>query len=541
MLRISTFFAVAFAIAGCDSFSTARVEADNSSSVPAGTGVNTPCVPQIYCRDADMDTYGDPNDCVMSCKIISGYAGNNMDCNDDPKSGGAIHPGVSESCDGVDNDCRGGVDDSATMKWYFDNDGDGRGNPASELSGSCNGLAKKYVANGDDCNDNDAEIFLGNPENAYTCDGKDNNCNGKTDEGVKSLLHADVDGDGHGSPDPLKFVFACGPSANVVVSNDDCDDADKNNFPGNLEVCDSKDNNCNLKIDDGDIQKTYYKDEDGDGYGTSEKPVQDCKLPVGATTSSNDCNDDPKTGKDVHPGVVEVCDEVDNNCNSVTDEGVQTPWHWDADGDGFANPNSKITLACSAPPGMALGLGALADCDDTDSTVYPGAPEVCDGKDNACAGLPMPPKEPDALCGDKNQFTNDFCLGTQGCVHEKQKFLMTCSNPGKFKASDGYTCGLVYYFGNALIDKTIVPIFEKEAASPLMEDVCIQLWNGKTLHVSAFVQLDFDPKFIWIESAFVKLIDSFTNKEILKTTPGNVILGETIEFDLTAADISACQ
>ncbi|HSK14146.1 MAG TPA: MopE-related protein, partial [Phnomibacter sp.] len=63
---------------------------------------------------------------------------------------------------------------------------------------------------------------------------------------------------------------------------------------------------------------------------------------------------------------------------------VATPvvYYLDNDGDGFGNNNVTQT-ACVAPVGYVLQGG---DCDDTDNTVYPGAPELCDGKDNNCNG-----------------------------------------------------------------------------------------------------------------------------------------------------------
>lgn len=528
------FFAVALAIAGCES-GGGVFPAGNDFEGGSTDPTPTPCVQQTFYADGDKDSFGNPAQPYVACKDAPppGHVQNMNDCNDSAPS---VHPGASEQCDKVDNDCNKQVDDT-TKSWFYDDDGDGYGNPASELPGACNGFAKKYVANGDDCNDNDASV---NPGAKEICEGIDSNCDGNTDKDIESAFFKDVDLDGRG--DLNKPIKACKPDKGIAVSSDDCDDADAKRFPGNPEVCDGIDNDCNKLVDDGDkVKKTFFKDDDGDGYGAPDKLVYACDVPVGATTTNTDCNDVPVTGKEIHPGAKEVCDDVDNNCAGGTDEDVKAAWRYDSDGDGFADPNSKITLACAPPPGMALGLGALADCNDADPTVYPGAPELCDGKDNACVGLLFPPKEPDALCGDKNQFTKDMCLGAQGCVHEKQKLLMTCSNPEKLKASDGYTCGLVYYFGDALSDKSIVPVYEKEAASPFMEDVCIQLWNGKTLHVSAFVQLDFDPKFFWIESTFAKLVDSFTNKEVVKSTPGNVVLGETIEFDLTAADIPACK
>lgn len=54
------------------------------------------------------------------------------------------------------------------------------------------------------------------------------------------------------------------------------------------------------------------------------------------------------------------------------------PWYADADGDGHGDPLVSTT-ACVAPAGT-VGVGD--DPDDTDPTVYPGAPDVCDGVDN---------------------------------------------------------------------------------------------------------------------------------------------------------------
>jgi hypothetical protein len=75
-----------------------------------------------------------------------------------------------------------------------------------------------------------------------------------------------------------------------------------------------------------------------------------------ATCGGTDCNDGNNT---VFPGATELCDGLDNNCDSVlpADE-------LDNDGDLF--------LTCDG------------DCDDNDPTVHDGATELCDGLDNDC-------------------------------------------------------------------------------------------------------------------------------------------------------------
>jgi len=66
------------------------------------------------------------------------------------------------------------------------------------------------------------------------------------------------------------------------------------------------------------------------------------------------------------------CWDYGDCCSDVCEEcGICSPNCVDADSDGyFTNPR----------------CGTAVDCDDSDSTVYPGASELCDGKDNQCPG-----------------------------------------------------------------------------------------------------------------------------------------------------------
>ena len=182
---------------------------------------------------------------------------------------------------------------------------------------------------------------------------------------------------------PYDGCYNCVPEidadGDTWYDGEDCDDADANNYPGNLEVCDGQDNDCDVQIDEGfDVDLDGFANcmGDCDDYNASIYPGavelcdgydNDCNGLVddghdvdgdGWTTCMGDCDDLIAT---VYPGALEHCNGLDDDCNGVIDEGH------DLDADGWAT--------------------CMGDCDDSNDSVYPGAVEVCDGYDNDCNGL----------------------------------------------------------------------------------------------------------------------------------------------------------
>jgi hypothetical protein len=139
---------------------------------------------------------------------------------------------------------------------------------------------------------------------------------------------------------------------------------------------------------DGEIgaPAVWFVDGDGDGFGGSES-VEACEPPSGAVEQGGDCDDADSA---VHPQAEEVCDGADNDCDALVDDDDDglvggDDWYPDSDGDGFGDSSVDPVQACEQPADHT-GVDDATDCDDDDSSVYPGAPEYCDEIDHDCDG-----------------------------------------------------------------------------------------------------------------------------------------------------------
>ena len=277
------------------------------------------------------------------------------DCDD---ADGNRFPGNPEVCD------REGHDEDCDLDTFGERDVDRDGFFDATC---CNpGADGGEPLCGNDCNDARRNVNL---EAAEACDGVDNDCDGMIDEGVLVAGFVDADRDGFGDPDmPMD---ACPGTTGFVVAGgeDDCDDANVAVNPGQPEICDGIDNDCDPETDDADaVPVTWYRDADGDGFGSELSGTRtSCEPLEGHSLLNTDCNDAVAS---ISPAAAERCDAIDNDCNGVADFRIGPGDFEDDDGDGL------VDIACGAPRGV--------DCDDLDPDAGPGTTESCDGRDNDC-------------------------------------------------------------------------------------------------------------------------------------------------------------
>ena len=156
----------------------------------------------------------------------------------------------------------------------------------------------------------------------------------------------------------------------------DCNDLDSATNPGATEICeDGIDNNCD-DVDDT-CEATYYLDSDDDGYGDLNFPLDALTKPTGYVSDSTDCNDSDAT---INPAATEICEDgTDNNCDNV-DDVCPTTYYADSDDDGYGDPTLPLN-ALTKPTGY---VEDSTDCNDNDPSINPAATEICDDIDNNC-------------------------------------------------------------------------------------------------------------------------------------------------------------
>ncbi len=368
-----------------------------------------------YYLDSDNDGYGDRGSPLYVPNMASppiGYVADSTDCDDTDAD---IFKNAPEICDGKDNDCN-----PETI--------DGSGETPSitcEDHGVCYGVTPT-------CGGSEGWVCDYGPDyepEELSCDGKDNDCDGETDENVTVTGYYDADDDGYGDISNPYTGWDCTLPPGYVENADDCDDSNPNINPGGQEICNGLDDDCNQSIDDdmapcfgphtfwscdsgngtcsflgcepgyfdcnGNLidgcetsaseLTTYYQDNDGDEYGNDNFIIQDCSGSYypGYVTFGGDCDD---SDADVNPGAAEVCNSIDDDCDQEIDEPDAidaSTWYADNDSDTYGNPNVAIQ-SCTQEAGW---VSDNTDCNDSDYSVNPGAPELCNGIDENCNGL----------------------------------------------------------------------------------------------------------------------------------------------------------
>jgi len=255
------------------------------------------------------------------------------DCDD---TNAAIHPGATELCDGVDNNCANGEADApGGATYYLDADGDGFGNANALPNLSCN-PPPGYVLEAGDCNDQDPNIHP-RPEELL-CDGKDDNCDGYVDNA------------------PFDVGTTCRTAQN-------CDGAKRCTADASATECVSD-----------QVAEEWFVDVDGDGEAGTSVGFWCADPPEGAVRTKADCDE---SSRFVSSAATEVCDRMDNNCDGNIDEGLTScdPSAWTPDSAG---PASTLWRAVAAYPGnkgwLAGDDGQVAHVDGTTVTPVASCP-----------------------------------------------------------------------------------------------------------------------------------------------------------------------
>ncbi len=272
------------------------------------------------------------------CDATEVCDGTNAACPGDAKSTAECRAAaglcdVAEACDGVGNDCpadqihpagftcRASAGDCDVAELC---DGSATACPADafqpattecrpsagvcDVADFCSGAAATCVA--DAKSTAECRPAAGVCDVAEACDGVNNACPADQGLPLNYTYYADSDGDTYGNPATAEADCRATAPAGRSADNTDCNDASAAVHPGATEVPgDGIDEDCNGA-------ELCYTDGDHDAYGTLPT-VSSTNLAcntLGEAAVGTDCNDGDAA---IHPGAVEHCDGVDENCDGL--------------------------------------------------------------------------------------------------------------------------------------------------------------------------------------------------------------------------------
>ena len=380
---------------------------------------------------AELDTWRMPE--LSSDADGDGVTVDDGDCDDDNPD---VRPGIAEECNGIDDNCNGIIDEGMD-----DSDGDGIGDCVDEEE--CDGLDNDGDGEVDeDFGDGDGD-GVADCVDAEDCDGIDNDGDGEIDEGY------DADGDGYTQcGDAVTGVYDCDDSNDQIypgafeLDNDgadnDCDGRiDETLYrAGALVVNEVMNNPQRVSDANGEWFEVYNATFDTlyvnglEIETASESIVIEADVPIAVGAGDYfvfGMNDDPNQNGDASVNFVYEGLSLSNESGELTlfmegnqidgvtwDDGATMPdihgasmildivlldatlndsaesWcasteEWEI-GSDFGSPGFPNELCADIDHDGDGYLGEDGDCDDTDETVYPGAPEIDPKVDNDCDG-----------------------------------------------------------------------------------------------------------------------------------------------------------
>jgi len=402
-------------------------------------------------NNADLDDDGDGFD-----------DSEESECDSDPLDGSSIPEDTDfdQLCNFIDNDDDGdGYNDSVENECNsdllndksfpedldgdgicdyidLDDDGDGLTDENESLIHDTN--PHDEDSDDDGLNDFEEVIIYGTDAKNVDTDGDSlDDYEEVTIHGTNPLL-IDSDSDGLNDNEEIQIwdsdplIYDADNDSDSSYHFEDCNDENENIYPGNVELLNNIDDNCNDLVDEGfndtdsdldglmdwseyHIYGTDISNQDSDQDGLSDLTEIDI-------TNSNPLSFDKDEDEDGHywfedcddendnrnPGLLELLDDIDNDCDEEIDEDFVSI---DSDSDGLTdydeyhvystNPNNGDSDGDSLPDGYEVnilnsnptitdkdndsdGKFDFEDCNDNDFDMAPGTPEKLDGKDNDC-------------------------------------------------------------------------------------------------------------------------------------------------------------